>query len=43
MLLPDNVEKDMIEAGMDNGVLTINIPKMGPGKEKKAERLIEIK
>ncbi len=43
MVLPDNVEKDIIEAGMENGVLTINIPKMSPGKEKKAERLIEIK
>jgi HSP20 family protein len=43
MLLPDNVEKEMIEAGVENGVLTVNIPKMSPEKEKKAERLIEIK
>ncbi|WP_321436903.1 Hsp20/alpha crystallin family protein [uncultured Bacteroides sp.] len=43
MLLPDNAEKDQIEAGVENGVLTINIPKMSPQQEKKAERLIEIK
>lgn len=43
MLLPDNVEKEMIEASVENGVLTVNIPKMSPEKEKKAERLIEIK
>ncbi|WP_321423932.1 Hsp20/alpha crystallin family protein [uncultured Bacteroides sp.] len=43
MLLPDNVEKEMIEAVVENGVLTVNIPKMSPEKEKKAERLIEIK
>ena len=43
MLLPDNVEKGMIEASVENGVLTVNIPKMSPEKEKKAERLIEIK
>lgn len=43
MFLPDNVVKDKIEACMDNGVLMINIPKMSPEEEKKAERLIEIK
>ncbi len=43
MFLPDNVVKDKIGACMDNGVLMINIPKMSPEEEKKAERLIEIK
>jgi len=43
MLLPDNAEKDQIEASVENGVLTINIPKMSPQQERKAERLIEIK
>ncbi|BEG98396.1 Hsp20/alpha crystallin family protein [Bacteroides sedimenti] len=43
MLLPDNVLKDKIGASMDNGVLTINIPKMSPEEEKKYARLIEIK
>jgi Hsp20/alpha crystallin family. len=28
---------------MDNGVLTINIPKRTPEEEKKAQRVIEIK
>jgi len=43
MFLPDNVVKDKIGACMDNGVLMMNIPKMSPEEEKKAERLIEIK
>ena len=43
MYLPDNVVKDKIGAAMDNGVLTINIPKRSPEEEKKAQRVIEIK
>ncbi len=43
MYLPDNVVKDKIGAAMDNGVLTINIPKRTPEEEKKAQRVIEIK
>jgi HSP20 family protein len=43
MYLPDNVVKDKIGAAMDNGVLTINIPKRTPEEERKAQRVIEIK
>ncbi len=43
MLLPENVEKDHIEAKVENGVLHISIPKMDHEKSKKAEKVIEIK
>ncbi|MCC8172399.1 MAG: Hsp20/alpha crystallin family protein [Parabacteroides sp.] len=43
MILPDNVEKDKIEAKVENGVLTIDIPKKDPNAEKPASKVIEIK
>ncbi len=43
MALPDNVDKDKIEAQMEKGVLTISIPKTAPQEKATTERLIEIK
>lgn len=43
MILPDNADKDKIAAKMENGVLTIDIPKKSEEEIKKAEKLIEIK
>ena len=41
-VLPDNVEKDNISAKVDNGVLTINMPKINKAEEKQNKRQIEI-
>jgi len=43
MVLPENVVKDKIEAKVDNGVLSINIPKKTEEEVKKAAKIIEIK
>lgn len=43
MILPDDVEKDRIEARMENGVLTIDIPKQQPSPEETEGKQIEIK
>ncbi len=43
MLLPDNTDKDKIEAQMDKGVLIVHLPKKNPEEQKKLEKLIEIK
>lgn len=42
MVLPDNVEKDRIEAKVENGVLNITIPKRTEEEAKNAEKVIEI-
>lgn len=42
MILPDNVEKDKIQAKAEHGVLTIDIPKKQPASEKGAKD-IEVK
>lgn len=42
MILPDDVNKDDISARVDNGVLTIEIPKISPEEKQKAARQIEI-
>lgn len=41
--LPDNVDKENIAAKVENGVLTISIPKLTQKEEAKTQRMIEIK
>ena len=43
MILPDDVEKEKIAAGVENGVLTIELPKISIEEAKKAQRTIEIR
>lgn len=43
LVLPENVERDRIEAKVENGVLNICIPKMTEEEAKKSEKVIEIK
>lgn len=40
--LPDNVDKDHISAKVENGVLTVHMPKFVEQPEQKNERTIEI-
>lgn len=42
LLLPDDVEKDKISASVNNGVLTVDLPKIEKAAEKEA-RQIEVK
>jgi len=43
MILPENVDKERIEAKMEHGVLHITVPKLTEAELKKAQRQIEIK
>ena len=43
MILPDNVNVDNIDAKMENGVLTIDIPKKTEEEKRKNRRQIDIK
>ena len=43
MILPDDVDKEKIAAGVEHGVLTIDLPKLSLEEIKKAERTLEIK
>ena len=43
MILPDNVDKDHIEAKVENGILMIEIPKMKQADTQSAVRQIDIK
>lgn len=42
LILPDNVEKERISASMNDGVLTIDLPKMKPEEKRQSQRVIEI-
>ena len=42
LVLPDDVEKDNIGAAVNNGVLTIDLPKRQPEEKAKVNRSIEI-
>jgi len=42
MSLPDNIERDKINAQVENGVLTICIPKLSIEQTPKEQRIIEI-
>lgn len=42
-VLPEDVVKDSVSAKVENGVLTITMPKATPAEEKKLQRQIEIK
>ncbi len=41
-ILPDEVDKDAISAKVEDGILTIDLPKLAPESEKKMDRTIEI-
>ena len=41
-ILPDEVDKDAISAKVEDGILTIELPKLAPEPEKKMDRTIDI-
>lgn len=43
MILPDNIDKEKIEAKVEHGALTVNFPKKKMNEIKKSEKNIEIK
>lgn len=43
LLLPDNIERDKISACMENGVMTIDIPKKTAAEVAAAARQIEVR
>ena len=42
LVLPDDVDKDKINANVSDGVLTIELPKRTPEEKAKVNRVIEI-
>ena len=43
LLLPDNADKDGIQASVENGILFIDVPKLQKPKTEEETKLIEIK
>ena len=43
LILPEDVDKDKIDAKVEDGVLTIELPKRSPEEAKKAAKKIAIK
>ncbi|MBO5420176.1 MAG: Hsp20/alpha crystallin family protein [Bacteroidales bacterium] len=43
LILPENADKDKIEACSENGILKIRVPKTEKTKEEEVTRMIEIK
>ena len=41
-ILPDEVDKEHISARVEDGILSIDLPKLAPEPEKKMDRVIEI-
>ena len=41
-ILPDDVEKEKISASVNDGILTIELPKHAPEEKAKVNRVIEI-
>ena len=41
-ILPDEVDKEAISAKVEDGILSIELPKLAPEPEKKMDRTIEI-
>ena len=43
LVLPEDVDKEKISASVNDGVLTIDLPKRTPEEKAKVNRMIEIK
>lgn len=43
LILPDDVDKDKIDAKVNDGVLTIELPKRTPEEKQQATKIIEVK
>lgn len=43
LILPDDVDKDKIDAKVNDGVLTIELPKRTPEQKEQATKVIEVK
>lgn len=43
LILPDDVDKEKIDAKVNDGVLTIELPKRTPEEKEKATKVIEVK
>lgn len=43
LILPDDVDKDKIDAKVNDGVLTIELPKRTPEEKQQATKVIEVK